>query len=87
VQNDCNVVKKTNGAVAGAIGVTLKKKEKGYGKCKLIWGGSGRGFMFAEGRPRALWKSQAVGKYLWAMNNGQLVSVNAAGVITGVIIK
>jgi hypothetical protein len=87
VQKDCNLVKKNAGAVAGAIGVTLKKDEKGYGKCKLIWGGSGRGFMFAEGRPRAVWRSQAVGKYLWAMNNGQLVAVNARGVITGIIIK
>jgi hypothetical protein len=87
VQNDCNLVKKSAGSVAGAIGVTIKKGEKGYGQCHLIWGGSGRGFMFAHGRPRALWKSQSVGKYLWAMNDGRLVSVNSGGVVTGVIIK
>ena len=87
IQNDCNLVKKSAGAVAGAIGVTIKKGSVGYGQCKLIWGGSGRGFMFANGRPRALWKSQSVGKYLWAMNDGRLVSVNSAGVVSGVIIK
>lgn len=81
------MVKKNAGAAVGSIGVALKKGDKGYGKCKLIWGGSGRGFMFADGRPRALWRSQAVGKYLWATNNGQLTAVNDRGIITGVIIK
>ncbi len=87
VQDDCNLVKKDSGKVAGAIGVTIKKSDKGYGQCKLIWGKGGRGFMFAKGRPRALWRSQVVGNFLWAKNNGKLVAAKADGSVVGAIIQ
>ena len=87
VQDDCNVVKKNDGNVAGAIGVTLKKDEKGFGHCKFILGGSGRGFMFADGRPRALWRSHDVGNFIWAKNSGQLVMAQNDGKAVGVIIQ
>lgn len=87
VQDDCNLVKKNAGKVAGAIGVFIKKGDKGYGKCQLIWGGSGRGFMFAKGRPRALWRSKFAGNFLWAKNNGNLVAAKSDGSVVGAIIQ
>jgi len=87
VQDDCNVVKKNEGHVAGAIGVTIKNGEMGFGHCKFILGGSGRGFMFAAGRPRALWRSHDVGNYIWAKKSGQLVMAQQDGKAVGIIIQ
>jgi hypothetical protein len=86
VQDDCNLVKKDAGEVAGSIGVSIKKGEKGYGHCKLVWGKGGRGFMFAKGRPRAVWRSEVVGNFLWAKNNGELVAAKADGSTVGSVI-
>ncbi len=88
VQDDCNVVKKNADSLAGSIGVTpIKKNEKGYGHCKFVLGGSGRGFMFATGRPRALWRSRSVGNFIWAKNNGQLVMAKDGGSTVDTIIQ
>ena len=82
-----DMVKKNEGHVAGAIGVTIKKGENGFGHCKFILGGSGRGFMFAAGRPRALWRSHDVGNFIWAKKSGQLVMAQQDGKAVGIIIQ
>jgi hypothetical protein len=87
VQDDCNLVKEHEGRVAGAIGVDISKGSEGYSHCKLLWGGSGRGFMFAKGRPRALWRSKVTGNYLWARQDGKLVAANTDGSVVGVVIE
>ena len=87
LQDDCNLVKKKLGSVAGAIGVTIKKGSKGYGKCQLLWSSRGKGFMFAKGRPRALWSSKVSGAFLQANNDGKLVAARQDGSAVGAVIQ
>ena len=87
LQDDCNLVKKKRGSVAGSIGVTIKKGSKGYGKCLLLWNGRGKGFMFAKGRPRAIWSSKVSGAFLQANNDGKLVAARKDGSVVGAVIQ